>query len=96
VTAAAHNYEDLHRLVDQLRPEQAEALRAVALQLVSATSRPVETRPTPPPDEGLGQDGAESRRRYRRFSFAGTISAEPDLAERSEEIIEEMLRRNAE
>jgi hypothetical protein len=95
VTAAAHHYEDLHRLVDQLRPEQVEALRAVALQLVSATPSPVETRPTPP-DEGLDQDGAEPRRRYRRFSFAGTISAEPDLAERSEEIIEEMFRRNAE
>jgi hypothetical protein len=34
--------------------------------------------------------------RYRRWSFAGSISAEPDLAERSEEIIEEMFRRNVE
>jgi len=54
-------------------------LRAVALQLVSVTSRQVETSSTSP-DEGPDQYGAEPRRPYCRLSFAGTISAEPDLA----------------
>jgi hypothetical protein len=94
VTAAAHNYEDLHILVDLLRPEQADALRAYVLQLVGAGSRPAETPPMPtdvtPDDEGSGA------RRYRRLSFAGSISADADLAERSEEILDEIIRGNAE
>jgi len=93
VTAAAHNYEDLHRLVDQLLPEQADALRAVALQLVTATTGPVET-PTQT-DAGSEPVRAESGHRYRRFSFAGSLSAEPDLAERSEEILAEIVHRDA-
>lgn len=31
----------------------------------------------------------------RRLSFAGTLSAEEDFAERSEEILAEIVRRNA-
>ena len=31
---AAHNYEDLHRLLDRLTPEHAEELRTHALRLV--------------------------------------------------------------
>lgn len=31
----------------------------------------------------------------RRLSFAGTLDAEPDFAERSEEILDEIVRRNA-
>ncbi len=31
----------------------------------------------------------------RRLPFIGTLSAEPDLAERSEEILTEIVRRNA-
>jgi hypothetical protein len=33
--------------------------------------------------------------RHRRLSFAGTLSAEPDFAERSEEILDEIIRRAA-
>lgn len=31
----------------------------------------------------------------RRLSFAGTLSADPDLAERAEEILDEIVRRHA-
>jgi len=81
VTAEAHHYDDLHRLVDRLNPGQADALRAVALQLVTAT--------------GAGDDADPDEQPVRHFSFAGSISAEPDFAERSEDILNEMVRRNA-
>ena len=77
---AAHNYEDLHRLVDRLTPDQARALRAVALQLV--VTEAAEPEPT-----------AERR---RRFSFAGVMDAEPDLAERSEDLLREERGKQAE
>jgi len=79
MTAEAHHYDDLHRLVDQLRPDQADAVRAVVRQLVAIPAQA---------DARLDQP-------RRRFSFAGSISAEPDLAERSEEILEEIAQRNA-
>src|ERR1700735_1533294 len=34
VTAAAHDYSDLHQLIERLEPEQAEELREHALRLV--------------------------------------------------------------
>ncbi|GAA4210596.1 hypothetical protein [Microbispora amethystogenes] len=37
MTAASEEYEDLHRLVDQLNPEQAGELRAHALRLVHSS-----------------------------------------------------------
>jgi hypothetical protein len=74
---AAYDYEDLHRLVDRLTPDQARALRAVALQLVVADTPEQEV-----PAEPLGK-------RLRRLSFAGVMHAEPDLAERSEELLRE-------
>jgi hypothetical protein len=85
VTAAAHNYEDLHRLVDQLRPDQTEPAHALLLQLVDPT-------PTDADTSAQGREETE-RRRYRRLSITGIISAEPDLAERSEDIIREMFER---
>jgi hypothetical protein len=36
---AAHDYRDLHELIDRLEPEQAEELRAFALGLVRPESR---------------------------------------------------------
>ena len=36
---AAHDYSDLHELIDRLEPEQAEELRAFALGLVRPESR---------------------------------------------------------
>lgn len=81
MSAAHEEYEDLHRLVDRLTPTQAQAVRAVVLQLVPAE----ETPETPPPLEGG---------RRRRLSFAGLISDEPDLAKRSEDIIRERFRQS--
>ncbi|GAA3523838.1 hypothetical protein FHR32_003731 [Streptosporangium album] len=79
MSAAHEEYEDLHRLVDRLTPDQARAVRAVVLQLVPAE----EHQGTP-----LLEDG-----RYRRFPFAKTMHAEHDLAARSEDIIRNELGR---
>ncbi|MFQ6330997.1 hypothetical protein ACLMAL_33365 [Nocardia sp. CWNU-33] len=81
---AAHDYDDLHSLVDRLTPDQARALRAVALQLVVVDS---------------AESGAASKptgERRRRLSFAGLMHAEPDLAARSEEFLREERGRQAE
>ncbi|MEV5839613.1 hypothetical protein [Nocardia sp. NPDC052112] len=74
---AAHDYDDLHRLVDRLTPDQAHALRAVALQLV-VTDTPQWRSAAEPKGE-----------RRRHLSFAGIMNAEPDLAARSEELLRE-------
>lgn len=79
---AYHHYDDLHQLVDQLSPKQADAVRAVVVQLVTAAGSP------------RSDDESDTSLR-RHFSFAGSISAEPDFTERSEEILDEMVRRNA-
>ncbi|MFI6171791.1 hypothetical protein ACIBCN_33780 [Nocardia sp. NPDC051052] len=81
---AAHDYEDLHRLVDRLTPNQAHALRAVALQLV-VTDGPQQSPSTDPPGE-----------RRRHLSFAGVMDAEPDLAARSEDLLREERGKQAE
>ena len=36
---AAHDYSDLHELIDRLEPDQAEELRAYALRLVRPESQ---------------------------------------------------------
>jgi hypothetical protein len=38
VTAAAHDYSDLHELIDRLEPQQADELREHALRLVRPTA----------------------------------------------------------
>ncbi len=79
--SAAHDYEDLHALVDRLKPHQARQLRAVALRLVES-------------DEATESDEPELLLRRRRLSFAGTLnSGVRDLAERHEEILSEGLDR---
>ncbi|CRK59883.1 hypothetical protein [Alloactinosynnema sp. L-07] len=78
MTAEAHRYDDIHELVDQLNPVQADAVRAVVLQLVT----------------GSGSSFAPDRQ-VRRLSFAGSVTAEPDFAERSEDILREINRRSA-
>ncbi len=67
---AAHDYEDLHRLVDRLTPDQAHEVRQHALRLVSEDETALSSVP-------------------RDLSFIGLIHAEPDLAERSEDILRE-------
>ncbi|MEV0613908.1 hypothetical protein AB0I81_11350 [Nonomuraea sp. NPDC050404] len=73
MSVAYEDYEDLHRLVDRLTPDQARAVRAVVLRLV-----PSQLPDKAPPLE----DGC-----VRRFPFAKTMHAEHDLAARSEDII---------
>ncbi|MER5418274.1 hypothetical protein [Streptosporangium roseum] len=78
---AAHDYEDLHALVDRLKPHQARELRAVALWLVAS-------------DEGTNQPENDPPVRRRHLSFIGTMnSGVGDLAERHEEILREGLNR---
>lgn len=36
---AAHNYDDLHELIDNLEPDQVDELRQHALRLVESTPR---------------------------------------------------------
>lgn len=74
---AAYDYEDLHRLVDRLTPDQARALQAVALQLVV----------TDAPEREAAAEPVDKRRRH--LSFAGVMHAESDLAERSEDLLRE-------
>lgn len=78
MAAEARRYDDIHELVDQLNPVQADAVRAVVLLLVT----------------GSGSNFAPDRQ-VRRLSFAGSVSAEPDFAERSEDILREINRRSA-
>jgi hypothetical protein len=74
--SAAHQHPDLHELVDQLSPAQADAVRAIVGQLVTPAEAGGETLP-------------------RRLPFIGTLTAEEDFAERSEDILDEIVRRNA-
>jgi hypothetical protein len=76
MTAAPQHHQDLHELVDQLNPAQADAVRAVVVQLVTPSAQGSEELP-------------------RRLPFIGMLVAEPDFAERSEQILDEIVRRNA-
>jgi hypothetical protein len=80
--SAAHQYPDLHELVDQLAPAQADVVRAVVVSLIT-------------PSDQLQADSADGTQMPRRLSFAGTLTAETDLAARSEEILDEIVHRNA-
>ena len=128
VTAEAHHYDELHRLVDRLEPNQAEAVRAVVLHLVTAIEHTgagagdiddgdaaetvsfaldgvsyevdLSNEDAARLRQALSEFMAHAQRigdhqRPRQFSFAGSMSAEPDFAERSEEILEDMARRNS-
>lgn len=77
MTAALPEYSDLHRLVDRLTPDQARALRAVALQLMRED----------PQDSQQPSATAVSAPAGRRLSFAGIGHADPDLAEASQDIL---------
>jgi hypothetical protein len=77
---------ELHRLVDRLIPDQARAMRAVALQLV---------REDPQDSQELSA-AAASEPAGRRLSFAGIGHAGPDLAEASQDILRGDLARMAE
>jgi hypothetical protein len=75
---AAQYPDDLHRLVDRLSPIQAGAVRAVVLQLVGGGEAD---------DDRSSHQSMLADEPVRTFSFAGMMQAEPDLAERSEDIL---------
>jgi hypothetical protein len=54
---AAHDYEDLHRLVDRLTPGQARELRNHALRLVDEDETPLERTERTPAFAGVIEDG---------------------------------------
>ena len=78
---AAHDYEDLHHLVDRLTPAQAERLRVLVAddpELASATR---------PESEQVAARG---------LSIIGIWdSGRSDLSERHDEIIRERMKRSA-
>lgn len=78
MSALHEEYEDLHRLVDQLTPTQARALRAVAQELVHDSPKSI-------------TDHGEKR---RTLSFAGIVTDEADIAQRSEDILRAHFRQS--
>ncbi len=76
MTVKHQEYDDLHRLIDRLRPTHVRALRAVALELVADPPHPI----------------AQNDGQPRKLSFAGIVSDEPDVASRSEEILRDRFR----
>jgi hypothetical protein len=78
---AAHAYEDLHRLVDRLTPDQADEVRAHVLRLVRS-------------DDCSAPAESEENRPIRDLSFIGIMSSgETDLSIRHEEILREEFNR---
>jgi hypothetical protein len=91
---AAHDYEDMHHLVDRLPPTGVRRLRVLAesdpelAQYLTAG----DTTQTAPAAE---QDGAQGPRR-RRLSFAGIIEGgPPDLAENAEDYLHQRFNHSA-
>jgi hypothetical protein len=82
---AAHDYDDLHHLVDRLSPRQAERLR------VLVTSDPELAAAAQPDGDGLGEGAG-----HQRLSVIGIWdSGRGDLSERHDEIIRGRLQRPA-
>jgi len=82
---AAHDYDDLHHLVDRLSPRQAERLRLLV------ASDPELASAAQPGAEGEGEQTGR-----RRLSVIGIWeSGRGDLSERHDEIIRGRLKRLA-
>jgi hypothetical protein len=82
---AAHDYDDLHHLVDRLSPRQAGRLR------VLVTSDPEFAAAAQPGPEGAGDAAG-----HKRLSVIGMWdSGRGDLSERHDEIIRGRLKRPA-
>lgn len=80
---AAHDYAELHHLVDRLTPDQARRLRALV------DSDPDLASATPPEDDTADESQPQ-------LSIVGIWdSGRGDLAERHDEIIRERLKRSA-
>ena len=77
-------YVDLHRLVDQLDPDQVRALRAVAEQMLRAR-----------PGDGEHPDSVLADEPVRDLSFIGLFEGEADLSERARDILRDDFARRA-
>jgi len=81
LVTAAHDYDDLHHLVDRLTPRQAARLRV----LVASD-----------PDLASASESEDEEPTARRPSIIGIWdSGRSDLSERHDEIIRERLKRSA-
>jgi hypothetical protein len=69
------DYRELHRAVDRLKPEQAEALFVVVESMLGKMAVAEGSAPVAP------------RRRGHRLSFTGAGEGPSDLAERAEEYL---------
>lgn len=74
MTAAAHNYEDLHRLLDQLSPAEADAVHTLVLAF-KANQVPAPGATTATTDD------------WPPSWFGSVTAGEPDVAERAREIM---------
>ncbi len=80
---------DLHRMVDQLDPDQVRALRAVAQQLLRPDVRHASSGEALEPESLLADEPV------RDFSFIGLFNGASDLSERSGEILREEFAKRA-
>ncbi|WP_433658632.1 hypothetical protein ACQPW1_41565 [Nocardia sp. CA-128927] len=88
MTAAHNEYEEVHRLVDHLSATQVRRLRLLVAQdpeLGKIAGALAEAH-----DASHSSEAVDKPRR-RSLGFIGTLEAEPDLAERSAEIVREGL-----
>ncbi|MFI6040658.1 hypothetical protein ACIA8C_03425 [Nocardia sp. NPDC051321] len=86
MTAAHNEYEEVHRLVDHLSANQVRRLRLLVAddpELGKIAGALAEAH--------TDQASDISKPRRRSLGFIGTLEAEPDLAERSAEIVREGL-----
>jgi hypothetical protein len=75
VTAEAYHHDDLHHLVNRLNPAQADAVRAVVLQLVTNDSQGAKGTDVARPDD------------WPPAWFGSITAGEPDIAERTRDIL---------
>jgi hypothetical protein len=87
MTIAPHHSE-VHHMVDRLTPGQVEALYVILQSMVSKVD---EGDPTAADREAASSEPPAKH----RFSFIGIMDGEPDLAERSAEILRMELGNSA-
>ncbi|MEU8271194.1 hypothetical protein AB0B89_29055 [Sphaerisporangium sp. NPDC049002] len=82
--AAAPHHSEVHRMVDRLAPGQVEALYVILQSMVGQAQPDSE-------DIAGGEPAAPEVPQKHRFSFIGIMDGEPELAERSAQILREEL-----
>jgi len=80
--SAAHQYPDLHELVDQLNPAQADAVRAVVIQFIAPAG---DVEPTSADANNDAND--DSGPVPRVLAFVGAGASEHAITPRIEELL---------